>query len=142
MREAPGAMFDISTDPGRIDRDLVHRFLSEESYWARERPRAATMTAIDHSLCFGAYEDGRMLAFGRAVTDRAVFGYLADVFVVAEARGRGLGKALVAAMVEHPDLQVASRLVLATYDAEGLYAQFGFVPLDDAQHWLQRRPAG
>ncbi|WP_354699877.1 GNAT family N-acetyltransferase [Paraconexibacter sp. AEG42_29] len=127
----------ISTDPARLDIDLIHAFLSEQAYWAIGRPRALTERAIAHSLCFGAYDaEGAQLAFARVVTDRALFAYLADVFVVPEGRGRGVGKALVAAIMEHEDVRSLRRVVLATDDAHGLYAPFGFTPLSDAEKWM------
>lgn len=134
-----GAM-EISTDRDRLDLDLVHRFLSEDSYWAAGRARAATERAVAGSLCFGAYDDdGDQVGFARVVTDHATFAWLCDVFVVPAARGRGVGKALVAAVVGHPDLRAIPRMTLATADAHGLYAQHGFTPLDDAVRWMIRR---
>lgn len=134
-------MVQVSTDPGRLDVDLIHAFLSEQAYWALGRPRELTERAIAGSLCFGAYAaDGAQLGFARVVTDHALFAYLADVFVVEAARGQGIGKALVAAIVGHEDLQGLRRMVLATDDAHGLYAGFGFVPLADPEKWMGRRP--
>ena len=129
---------EISTDPERLDLDRVHGWLSELSYWARGRPREVTERAFANSLPFGAYaEDGTQIACARVVTDRATFGYLADVFVAPEARGRGVGKALVAAIMEHPDLAGIRRLMLAADDAHGLYERHGFRTLDDERHkWL------
>ena len=131
---------EISTDRDRIDRALVHRFLSEESYWARSRTRAENDRIIDASLCFGVYEGGRQIAHARVVTDTVVFGYLGDVFVVPEARGRGVGKALMEAVLAHPHVSGLRRFTLVTDDAHGLYAQYGFRPLDDVRKWMQRRP--
>lgn len=123
------AGFSISTDPARLDRDFIHRFLAS-SYWAQGIPRALVDKAIDHSLNFGLYDaEGRQIGFARLITDRATFAYLADVFVDEAERGRGLGKALMAAVTAHPDLQGLRRHLLATRDAHGLYAQFGFRPL-------------
>lgn len=130
-------MVEISTDPARLDVDLVHRFLSEEAYWAIGRPRALTERAIAHSLCFGAYaDDGAQVAFARVVTDHALFAYLADVFVLPTVRGQGIGKQLVGAIMAHEDVRAVRRVVLATDDAHGLYAQFGFTPLVDAEAWM------
>ena len=131
---------EISTDRNRIDRALVHRFLSEESYWASSRTRAENDRIIDASLCFGVYEDGRQVAHARVVTDTVTFAYLADVFVLPEARGRGVGKALMEAVLAHPHVRGLRRFTLVTDDAHGLYAQYGFAPLDDVQKWMQRRP--
>ena len=131
---------EISTDRDRIDRALVHRFLSEESYWARSRTREQNDRIIDASLCFGAYEDGRQIAHARVVTDTVAFGYLGDVFVVREARGQGVGKALMEAVLAHLDVRGLKRLALVTDDAHGLYEHYGFAPLDDVAKWMQRRP--
>lgn len=119
----------ISTDRSELDVDMIHGFLAAEAYWSPGIPRATVDRAIAGSLCFGGYLDGvGQVAFGRVVTDAATFAYLADVFVLPAHRGRGHGKALVAAMMIHPDLQGLRRLMLATSDAHGLYAGFGFEP--------------
>ena len=130
---------EISTDRDRIDRELVHRFLSDHSYWARWRTREQNDRIIDTCLCFGVYEDGRQIAHARVLTDSVVFGYLGDVFVVHEARGRGVGKALMDAVLSHPHVRDLSRFTLVTDDAHGLYEQYGFAPLDDVRMWMQRR---
>jgi GNAT superfamily N-acetyltransferase len=130
---------EISTDRDRLDVDLIHRFLSEEAYWARGRSREITEQAIAGSLCFGAYDKRGQIAFARLVTDGATFGFLADVFVVRRARGAGSGKALIAAVLAHPDVRRLERVTLATDDAHGLYRQYGFRPLDDADRWMIRR---
>ena len=133
-------MLEISTDPARLDRELIHRFLSEESYWARGRTHEQSERILDRSLCFGAYDGGgRQVGHARVVTDRVVFGYIADLFVVPAERGRGIGKALVAAILEHADVRDLSRLVLVTDDAHGLYEGYGFGPLDDVRKWMVRR---
>ena len=133
-------MLEISTDPSRLDRDLIHRFLTEESYWARWRTREQNERILDRSLCFGAYDgDGRQVGHARVVTDGVAFGYIGDLFVVAAERGRGIGKALMTAILEHPDVKDVARLVLVTDDAHGLYDGFGFGPLDDVRKWMARR---
>jgi GNAT superfamily N-acetyltransferase len=117
----------ISTDRGELDIDLIHRFLSEEAYWSRGIPRATVERAIAGSLCFGGYLDGiGQVAFARVTTDGATFGYLADVFVLPSQRGRGFSKRLMDAVMAHPQLQGLRRFMLATGDAHGLYAQYGF----------------
>ena len=131
---------EISTDRDRIDRELVHRFLSEESYWARSRTRERSDRIIDASLCFGVHEDGRQVAHARVVTDTVTFAYLADVFVVPAARGHGVGKELMEAVLAHPHVRDLRRFTLVTDDAHGLYEQYGFRPLDDVRKWMQRRP--
>lgn len=123
-------MFEITTDRARIDVDAVHRFLGEESYWAKGIPRAVVARSIEHSLCFAALDEGALAGFTRVITDRATFAYLADVFVVASHRGRGIGKELMQAVMSHPELQGIRRWHLVTRDAHALYARFGFVAID------------
>lgn len=120
--------FEVSSDPGRLDVGLVHRFLSEESTWARGIPRSVLERALAHSLCFGGYLEGNQVAFARVVTDRATFANMVDVFVLPAYRGRGYSKRLVESVLAHPELQGLRRFTLATADAHGLYAQFGFTP--------------
>jgi GNAT superfamily N-acetyltransferase len=122
------AAFEVSTDPARIDIGVVHRFLSEESGWARGIPRELVEKAIANSLCFGGYLDGNQVAFARVVTDRATFANMVDVFVLPGHRGQGYSKRLLESVLAHPDLQGLRRFTLATGDAHGLYAQFGFTP--------------
>ncbi|MYM70055.1 GNAT family N-acetyltransferase [Pseudoduganella sp. FT55W] len=118
----------ISTDKALLDVPLIHQFLSERSTWAIGIPLAVVERAIDNSLCFGAYVAGKQVGFARVTTDCATFAYLADVFVVEEQRGRGISKALVQSVLEHPDLQGLRRFMLATSDAHELYARYGFTP--------------
>lgn len=120
--------FEVSTDPARLDVGLVHRFLSEQSSWARGMPRALLEKAIANSLCFGGYLDGHQVAFARIITDRATFANMVDVFVLPAQRGKGYSKRLLESVLAHPDLQGLRRFTLATSDAHGLYAQFGFTP--------------
>jgi GNAT superfamily N-acetyltransferase len=123
------AGYEISTDPARVDRALVHRFLSQDAYWARGVPRDVVDRCIENSLCFGVYRGAEQVGFARVVTDRAAIAYLGDVFVVSGHRGRGLGKWLVETVMEHPDLQSLRRFMLGTADAHSLYERFGFRPL-------------
>lgn len=129
--------YEISTDPARIDVAVVHGFLSA-SYWAQGRSRAEVERSIRNSFCFGVYLFGRQIAFGRVITDFAVFAYLADIFVVPEHQGRGVGKALVRAMVEDPQIQGLQVMLLRTRDAHGLYKQFGFQPLPRPEEMMGR----
>ena len=92
--------------------------------------------SIKNSLCFGVYLEGQQVAFARVVSDRAVFAYLMDVFVVPEFRGQGISKALMQSILEHPDLQNLRVFLLATVDAHGLYRQFGFRPLAESDRWM------
>jgi GNAT superfamily N-acetyltransferase len=134
----------ISTDRPRIQIDVVHGFLSG-SYWARNIPRAVVERSIENSLCFGVYETSvpeKQVGFARVITDFATFAYLADVFVVEEARGKGLAQWLMEAIDGHPELQGLRRWMLVTRDAHGLYEKFGFVQVaTPADHMERRRTA-
>jgi GNAT superfamily N-acetyltransferase len=117
--------FVISTDRARLDHEAIHAFL-QTSYWAPEISREIVDRAIENSLCFGVYEENRLVGFARVVSDLATFAYLADVFVIPSHRGRGLSKWLVEIIRAHPDLQNLRRWNLATRDAHSLYERFGF----------------
>jgi GNAT superfamily N-acetyltransferase len=132
------ASYRVSSDRTQLDVSLIHDYLSRESYWARQVPRAIVERAIANSICFGLYEAQRQIGFARVVTDSATFGYLADVFIIASHRGRGLGRALMAAVMAHPDLQGLRRFMLATRDAHGLYRQFGFTAPKHPQVLMER----
>jgi GNAT superfamily N-acetyltransferase len=109
----------------------IHRYLSEESYWAKNIPLEIVQKSVEHSLCFGIYKDQLQVGFARWVTDRATFAYLCDVYVEEQFRGLGLSKKLMSFMIFHPDLQGLRRYQLATLDAHGLYSQFGFKALEN-----------
>ena len=137
--ERPHRQYLISTDPDRLDLDIIHRWISEESYWARGRSRKTVVAAVQASLNFGVYtEAGETVGASRVVTDSATFAWLCDVFVVDEHRGHGLGKALVAAAVEHPQLVDLQRIILATSDAHKLYAPYGFELMTHPERWMER----
>ncbi len=124
--------FTVSTDPGRLDLDAVHAFLST-SYWAKGIPRELLERAVRNSLCFGLYEgDGegkRQIGFARVITDAATYAYLCDVYVLPEWRGRGLGTWLMEGVTEHPDLQGLRRFSLVTRDAHEPHRPFGFTEI-------------
>lgn len=128
----------ITTDPAELDVDVIHRFLSEQSYWARGIPRAVVEKSLEHSLCFGGFLDGEQVAFARVISDYATFANLVDVFVLPEHRGKGYSKALMQAVLAHPDLQGLRRFTLATSDAHALYTQFGFKPLMKPDTFMER----
>ena len=130
----------ISTDPARVDLDLVHGFL-RTAYWSPNVPREVVERSIENSLVFGLYEQGgAQVGFARVVTDRAAFGYLADVFVLDEHRGGGLGKWLIETVLAHPDLQSLRRIVLGTQDAHSLYERYGFKPADASRIMTLDKP--
>jgi GNAT superfamily N-acetyltransferase len=118
--------YELSTDSSRLDLEVIHRFLAEESYWAKGRDRDVVERSIENSVCVGAFLDGAQVGFARAVTDKATFAWLADVFVLREHRGRGLGKRLVEHLLGDPELSLVNRWLLGTADAHELYRRFGF----------------
>jgi len=130
----------ISDDPARLNREQIHRFLSERSYWARGVTPEAVNRALDHSLCFGVYHAGQQVGFARVVTDFATFAWLADVFIEEGKRRQGLGKKLIATVLAHPRLQGLRRFMLGTRDAHGLYARFGFKPLAYPERFMEIHP--
>lgn len=130
--------FTISTRRERLEIDVIHKFLSEESYWAKERAKEQTVTAIKNSLPFGVYKGENLVGFARVVTDYATFAYLGDVFILNEFRGNGLSKRLMEAIINHPDLQGFRRWILATADAHGLYKKYGFTELKHPERWMEK----
>lgn len=129
--------FTISTEKSRLDTDAIHKFLVEESYWAKNRSREQTETAIENSICFGLYQGERQIGFARVVSDLATFAYIGDVYVLDEFRGRGLSKWLMETMIGHPELQGLRRWILATRDAHGLYEKYGFHELVHPERWME-----
>ena len=125
--------FVISTDPTRLDLDVIHAFISGASYWGQGRPRDVVERGIANSMVFGLYHEptGKQAGFVRVITDRATFAWVCDVFVLEPYRGQGLSKWLLETMLAHPELQGLRQWVLATRDAHTLYEQFGFVRFDE-----------
>lgn len=132
----------ISTDNADLDIALIHRFLSGHTTWARNIPRALVETSIDNSLCFGGFIGNTQVAFARVISDYATFANLVDVFVLPEHRGKGYSKSLMTAILAHPKLQGLRRFSLATGDAHGLYAQFGFTAPRYPQSLMERYQPG
>jgi GNAT superfamily N-acetyltransferase len=130
----------IDTDPHRLDIDLLHHWLSTDAYWALGRSRGTLEAAIAHSINYGLYsDDGGLIGFARAVTDRAVFAYLCDVYLDRAARGAGLGTWLVATVCDHLTGLGVRRILLTTQDAHRLYAKLGFTALPEPDRWMQRQ---
>jgi GNAT superfamily N-acetyltransferase len=130
----------VSTDKSKLDVGLIHRYLSEESYWAQRIPRDVVQRSIDNALCFAAYDGEALVGFARVVTDYAVFAYLGDVFVIESHRGRGVSKMIMKEIMEHPGLQGLRRWSLLTSDAHGLYRQFGFGELANPEKHMELAP--
>jgi GNAT superfamily N-acetyltransferase len=118
--------YEMSTDKNRLDLAMIHDFLANESYWAKGIPIKVMKKSIENSLCFGVYHQGRQVGFARVVTDYATTAYVGDVFIIESHRGRGLGKRLIKAIVDHSELAGLRLWFLGTRDAHDLYKQYGF----------------
>ncbi|SHL69848.1 Acetyltransferase (GNAT) domain-containing protein [Chitinophaga jiangningensis] len=128
--------FSISTDNSKLDTALIQRFLSQDSYWAKDIPLEVVEKMIAGSLCYGVYKGDTQVGFARLITDKATFAYLADVFILPEYRGQGLSKFLMRVIMDYFESQQLRRILLGTKDAHGLYAQFGFKPLEDPSRFM------
>jgi GNAT superfamily N-acetyltransferase len=137
IREYRKGDFLVSTDQSRLDVDVIHEFLTN-CYWAKGIPKDTVLRSIANSLCFGVYSDEKQVGFARVISDFATYAYLGDVFVLDAFRGHGLGKWIMECIVAHPSLQGLRGWALATRDAHGLYAQFGFTPLHAPDRWMER----
>lgn len=127
----------ISTDPGKLDPVAIHAFL-KTTYWAPGIPLSVVETALENSLCFGIYHGEEQVGLSRVVTDYATYAYLCDVYVLPEHRGKGLGHWMVECVMTHPALQNLRRFTLATKDAHGVYAAFGFTALAAPERMMER----
>jgi len=127
----------ISTDRSKIDLDMLHDFLSQ-TYWAEGIPKDIVSKSVENSLCFGVYHEEKLIGFARVISDFATFAYLGDVFILPAHRGRGLSKWLMEIIIQHPQLRRLRRFTLATRDAHGLYAQYGFKPFARPERWMER----
>ncbi len=140
MGKPLGQDCEISTDRDRLDVPLIHEFLCRSSYWAHGRPIEQVRRSIENSLCFGVYVGTAQIGFARVVTDYATFAWVCDVFILEPHRGRGLGKRLIQAVVEHPALRDLRLMILATRDAQSLYTTYGgFRTIDVGNRWMIRR---
>jgi GNAT superfamily N-acetyltransferase len=134
-----GLHYEIDTDPSRLNSDVIHSYLSEQSYWAKGRTKDTTLQTLKHSLCFGVYVDREMVGFARVITDYAVFAYLADVFILESYQGKGLGKNLMQSIFTHPKLSKIQRWMLGTLDAHGLYEKYGFRTVAEPKRWMEKK---
>jgi GNAT superfamily N-acetyltransferase len=130
----------ISTNREKLDLRVIHGYLSGQSYWAQGRPIDVVKRSVENSLCFGLYRaSGGQIGFARVVTDYATFGWLCDVFVLDEGKGKGLGKWLIRTIVDCPELKQLKRIMLATRDAHALYKRYGgFESLKEPAKWMER----
>ena len=128
--------FTVETDPSKLDVGAIHAYLSR-AYWSEGIPRDVVDKALANSLCFGLFRGKDQIGLARVVTDRATYGYLCDVYVLEDFRGRGLGVWLMECVMGHPDLQGLRRFSLATRDAHSLYKKFGFAELKKPQSQME-----
>ncbi|MGK5631409.1 GNAT family N-acetyltransferase [Streptomyces sp. URMC 123] len=134
--------YELSTDPDRVDIDLVHHWLSTDAFWALGRSRETVERSIRASLNFGLYDaGGAQVAYARVVTDLVTFAWLCDVYVDPAHRGKGLGTWLATAVRDHLAPYKVKRVLLSTLDAHEVYAKAGFVPFPDPQHLMVLTPA-
>jgi len=127
----------ISTDKSKLDIIYIHQFLVN-SYWAEGIPIETVRKSIAGSLCFGVYDGSSQIGFARVITDNATFGYLADVFIDENYRGKGLAIWLMNIIMSHPELQGFRNWMLGTRDAHGLYQKFDFKPLDQPERIMRK----
>lgn len=128
----------ISTDKSVLDTAVIRGYLSR-SYWAENIPVEIVKKSIEHSLCFGVYNENKQIGFARVITDYATFGYLADVFILEEERGKGLSKWLMECILKHQQLQGLRSFSLMTRDAHSLYAQYGFKNIPIPENFMTRK---
>src|SRR5918912_2651617 len=138
MDEQRRGDYIISTDRARLDLSVIHDYLSNSSYWAKGRRLETVRRSIEHSLSFGLYKGERQIGFARVVTDYATFAWIADVFILDEFRGEGLGTLLMEVIIKPPQLQGFRRWTLSTKDAHELYRKFGFTELTRPERWMER----
>lgn len=137
MKENP-INYEISTDKRKLDINLIHSFLSN-SYWAKGINLEEVKKRIKNSLCFGIYTDKKQIGFARVITDYVTIAYLADVFIIAEYRKRGLSKELVKFILSNDKLKRIKSWMLATNDAHNLYSKFGFKQLENPEKYMLKR---
>ena len=130
----------FSDDKNRLQINVIHNYLSTQSYWAQNIPLKLVEDCIAGSDCFGIYFNDKQIGFARVITDGCSFGYLADVFVLEEHRGKGLSKKLMAFIMTYEPYKNFRRFMLATRDAHGLYSKFGFTPLSEPMRFMELKP--
>ncbi len=129
--------FTIHTDVKRMDVEAIHRMISS-AYWAKGRSLQTVKETLEHSLCFGLFQREKQIGFARVITDQTTFAYLCDVIIAEEYRGQGLGKWFMDCIMDHPVLRKGMPMLLATLDAHGLYAKYGFKPLPHPEHYMKK----
>jgi len=129
----------ITTDNSKMDIDFIHKYLSNESYWAKGRSKERVILSIENSLCFGVFVKDTQVGFARLVTDYVVFAWLMDVFVDEAYRGKGVGKILMDFIMDYRGLQMVNGIGLRTNDAQGLYEKYDFQQISDPETWMLKK---
>ncbi|MFY0254504.1 GNAT family N-acetyltransferase [Chitinophaga sp. 30R24] len=132
----PSGEYTITSDKTRFDLHAIHHYLAHESYWSKDISLDIVAKMVKGAVCVGVFHGTAQVGFARAITDRATFAYLADVYILAPHRGKGLSKAMVRALLTHPELQGLRRWLLVTSDAHGLYSQFGFTAIPNPEKFM------
>jgi GNAT superfamily N-acetyltransferase len=127
----------IKTGKEHMDVTMIHRFLSEDSYWAKDISYEQVERSLSNSFCIGAFVNGDQVAFGRVITDYYTFGWFADIFVLPAYRGKGISKKMLSNILEQPWCKRLRRKMLNTSDAHGLYRQFQFKDLANPSYILE-----
>lgn len=130
----------FSNNKNLLQVDVIHTYLAKESYWSQNIPREIVEKSIEGSDCYGIYTQQKQMGFARVITDGASFGYLADVFILREYRGKGLSKQMMSFIMNYPPYKLFRRFMLATLDAHGLYRQFGFTELKEPARFMEIKP--
>ena len=134
--------FRVSDEKEFLDLHYVHDFLSNHSYWAAGIPMDIFRHSVENSICFGLYKDQKQIGFARVVSDLSTIGYLGDVFIDEAFRSQGLATFLMECVFGHSQLQGFRSWMLATRDAQNLYAKFGFVPIENPKRFKRKNDPG
>lgn len=127
----------ISTDKSKMDIEIIHKYLSEESYWAKGISKEIVEKSLANSFCFGVFYQDKQVGFAKVITDFTTIAYLGDVFILDEFRRLGLSKLLMENIMNHPELQGLRRWILLTADAHELYKKFGWNNIKDPTRWME-----
>ena len=130
--------YSISTDKSKLDVLSIHRFLANETDWAKGIPINTLKKSIENSLNFGVYYKNEQIGFARIISDFSTIAYLGDVYILDEYRGNGLSKWMISEITNHPDLQNLRRWILLTNTAEWLYKKFGFTEIANPQFYMEK----
>ncbi|UUC45397.1 GNAT family N-acetyltransferase [Flavobacterium cerinum] len=129
--------FTITTDKSKLDINVIHRYLSGESYWSKDIPIERIQKSIENALCFGVYHNDQQIGYAKVVSDFSTMAYLGDVFILESYRGQGLSKQLMETIMSHPELQNLRRWILLTADAHELYKKYGWQPIASPEKWME-----